>query len=240
MPTCKQVLELLADQRLNDDGDLRPEITEHLAGCAECRRAALELESLWSQLGDVPAPTPAPDAADRFHRMAHSVLRRHVMIGKPVLTAVIAAALLAGVGFTSLFNQLSSRLKLTPSTSSGDSMAVADTTGPRFMILIRDADNHPPGHPAEQVEEYRRWARSLANQGRLLGAEKLSDGDGVLLTGEGASIAVRPQPRSDSMGVIGGYFVFRAHDRREAEAIARECPGLKHGSTIELRQIDPT
>ena len=155
------------------------------------------------------------------------------MIGKPALTALLAAALLVGVGLTSLFHRVSGGV-------GPERLAGSTTTGPRFMILIRESDSQPHEHPAELVEEYRRWAGSLAGQGRLLSAEKLSDGDGVLLTAEGATVAVRPEPPSDPTGIIGGYFVFRARDRGEAEAIARECPGLKHGSTIELRQIDPT
>ncbi len=43
-------------------------------------------------------------------------------------------------------------------------------------------------------------------------------------------------------GALGGYFVVSArdYDAALAIAIARSCPHLKHGGTIEVRAIEET
>jgi hypothetical protein len=40
--------------------------------------------------------------------------------------------------------------------------------------------------------------------------------------------------------VIGGLFAIKADDYEKAVEIARECPHLKYGGRIELREIEPT
>jgi hypothetical protein len=37
---------------------------------------------------------------------------------------------------------------------------------------------------------------------------------------------------------IGGYFLIRARDYQQAVSIAENCPHLRYGGTIEIRQID--
>jgi hypothetical protein len=41
-----------------------------------------------------------------------------------------------------------------------------------------------------------------------------------------------------SEGAIAGYFLLPASDYDHAITIAKTCPHLKHGGTIEIRQIE--
>ena len=60
------------------------------------------------------------------------------------------------------------------------------------------------------------------------------DGDGIVVTSPGPEDAT---PRAER---LSGYFVVRAADIEQAIAIARASPHLRHGGTIELREIEET
>jgi hypothetical protein len=108
---------------------------------------------------------------------------------------------------------------------------------PQFALLLYEDASYqsaPPDGQEARIAEYADWARRLAGEGRLVDAGKLSDA-GDLLAGTDRSTAVVPRAAE---GMLAGYFVIRAQDRREAERIARECPHLKYGGTISLREIE--
>ena len=99
-----------------------------------------------------------------------------------------------------------------------------------FVLLLYPGAGLDPSPGAERarVEEYGRWARGLAREGRMVRGEKLKDGARVL--GGDAPDAQHLQ----------GFFLIRADTLEEAEAIARACPHRGHGGTIALREVDPT
>jgi hypothetical protein len=117
-----------------------------------------------------------------------------------------------------------------------DSGATQDSRPQFALLLYEDASYQtaPPDGQQARVAEYAGWARRLAGEGKLVDAGKLSDA-GHLLAGTDGSTAVVPRAPE---GVLAGYFVIRARDRDEAERIARECPHLKYGGTISLREIE--
>ena len=53
--------------------------------------------------------------------------------------------------------------------------------------------------------------------------------DGRPLVTDGPFIETREQ--------MSGYFLIEARDRDEAVAIARECPALTHGETVEIFEL---
>jgi hypothetical protein len=83
------------------------------------------------------------------------------------------------------------------------------------------------------VQEYRDWAVSLASDGRLAGANKLTDEPGRWISG---SPAGEIRTRSD----VSGYFLVNASDYDEAIEIARASPHIGYGGTFEIRQVDVT
>jgi hypothetical protein len=89
------------------------------------------------------------------------------------------------------------------------------------------------------VEEYRAWAARLSGQGRFLTGEKLKNGGALIQAAPG-----KPGASQEALGAdaefIGGYFLVRAESLEEAVRIARTCPHLARGGSIEVRQIDPT
>jgi hypothetical protein len=142
--------------------------------------------------------------------------------------AVAAAVLLAlGIYVGSEVHRL---------TTLGIAGANAQPMAQFALLLYEDASyrSAPPEGQQARIAEYAGWARKLAGEGRLVDAGKLSDA-GELLAGSDRSTAVVPRAPE---GVLAGYFVIRANDRGDAERIARECPHLKYGGTISLREIE--
>jgi hypothetical protein len=45
-------------------------------------------------------------------------------------------------------------------------------------------------------------------------------------------------PYSEAKEVLGGYFLVEAADYDAAVELSRDCPHLRYGRRIELRQVD--
>ena len=123
------------------------------------------------------------------------------------------------------------------------SQTSASSTGPQsseFMLMLRTSANDPlDGTPEElqRVKEYSAWARKIRQAGLLVGGEKLTTETRVLNLVNGKSVVSGTQVDPNEKP-IGGYFLIRASDYKEAVGIAEYCPHLKYGGTIEIRRID--
>jgi hypothetical protein len=112
---------------------------------------------------------------------------------------------------------------------------------PEFMLVLQASPQESPNRSAEDVlrsvREYSAWAATIRKQGVLVDGEKLTN-DGRILTMIDGRPVVYDAPNDPKKGRIAGYFLIHALDYQQAETIAKDCPHLKTGGTIELRQID--
>ena len=46
------------------------------------------------------------------------------------------------------------------------------------------------------------------------------------------------RPYSESKELLGGYYMIEADNYDKAVELARDCPQLEFGGTIEVRQVD--
>ena len=109
---------------------------------------------------------------------------------------------------------------------------------PLFVLLLLEDKNTftaGPGH----VSEYGHWIGDIRKSGRVATGEKLQD-DGRLMHLEAGQLRIRDISTREPQLALGGYFVIEATDYQEALRIASQCPHLKYGGWIELRQIDKT
>jgi len=116
-----------------------------------------------------------------------------------------------------------------PPAAAASSSAVE---GPRFVLFLYDAPTEPAMSEAQmqdRVSEYRDWASGLRQKGASIRGEKLESGR-----------AERLGPAAAGEASLGGYFVISAKDWDSAMEVARSCPHLKHGGTIEVREIEKT
>lgn len=113
---------------------------------------------------------------------------------------------------------------------------------PKFILLLHEDQGQFAENTHDEmmriVKEYGAWAGKMREQNRLAGGEKLADGDGKVLRPKSGKIVVTDGPYSESKEVVGGYFMITAKDYAEACEVAKDCPHLKYGGRIEVRQID--
>jgi hypothetical protein len=80
-----------------------------------------------------------------------------------------------------------------------------------------------------RAAEYGRWARAAHEGGRVLGGEAL--GSHVIDVGRVAA------PGGDE---LVGFFLIQASDRQTAARMAADCPHVKYGGRVVVREIQPT
>ncbi len=112
---------------------------------------------------------------------------------------------------------------------------------PKFLMLARSTDQAwkdiSPEEGQRIVQQYMDWSNRMRAAGRLGASNKLKDGEGRVLSGDGAQTAVKDGPYSETKEVVGGYWLLEAADFDEAVKLAKDSPHLRFG-TLEIRAIE--
>ena len=115
---------------------------------------------------------------------------------------------------------------------------------PNYLLLLHeqpsDFSSFSPDQIQAVIEEYTAWSQKLAGDGKLMGGQKLKDEGGRHLSGYNGDFRVTDGPFAEAKAVIGGFFSISAADYNDAVEISKDCPHLKYGGRIELREIEPT
>jgi len=108
-----------------------------------------------------------------------------------------------------------------------------------YLLLFRGTDWHLQLSPEEiqrVMGDWSSWFNRLSEAGKLTAANPLEN-DGAVVSGKARSVA--DGPFAESKESIGGFFLLRVDDLEEALAIAKECPALPYGLTVEVRKVAP-
>ena len=108
---------------------------------------------------------------------------------------------------------------------------------PGFMLLFRGPDwDGSLSREATQdlLDRSMAWFESVNGRGLVKGTGALGKVGRVVAHHEGA---VADGPFVESKEVIGGYLTLDVATIDEAMAIARSCPTLPHGISIEIRPL---
>lgn len=111
---------------------------------------------------------------------------------------------------------------------------------PKFAVFLFENESYRPAAPdraMERVKEYGAWARGLAESGRYVTGEKLAD-DGRFCRLENGELAASGPQADEKRGTLTGYFVIGAASLDEAMEVAKTCPHLAYGGTVEIRQLE--
>jgi hypothetical protein len=111
------------------------------------------------------------------------------------------------------------------------------TTTSEHMLLFRGAHWDKDLSPEEIQKimgQWNAWFERLTLQGKVKSAHPL-EREGKLVSGKGRTIA--DGPFAESKEAIGGYFLLELDDFNEALEIAKECPTLEYGVTVEVRPV---
>lgn len=115
---------------------------------------------------------------------------------------------------------------------------------PDYLLILHEQPQDFSQFPPEAIEaviaEYVGWSKKLETEGKFAGGQKLKDEGGRLLSGTNGDFRVTDGPYAEAKEVIGGFFTITASEYNEAVNIAKDCPHLKYGGRIEVREIEPT
>ena len=111
-----------------------------------------------------------------------------------------------------------------------------------FLIIIRrdliSKDAQPsPEQMQASIKPFQDWIGGIAAQNKLVSPPKRWDADGRVIR---QNATVTNGPYAEIKESIGGLVMIRATDYEEAVEIAKGCPILQWGATVEVRMAVPT
>ena len=112
----------------------------------------------------------------------------------------------------------------------------------QFVLLLHqrpvtDPDAFSPEEIQAVIQDYVAWADAMTAKDLYAGGHKLTPEGGKSLVLEGERLDVTDGPYVETKEIIGGLFVIKARDYDHATELVADCPHLKYGGRIELRQV---
>ncbi len=111
-----------------------------------------------------------------------------------------------------------------------------------FMLIARDGPQDfadvSPEDMQRIIEKYVAWGTKLEEAGKKRAGSKLRDGEGRVLRGDGSKLTVTDGPFSETKEIVGGYWMIDAADYDEAIELARDCPHIEYGASLEIREVE--
>jgi hypothetical protein len=112
----------------------------------------------------------------------------------------------------------------------------------KYMLLLHEDPSSFATMSPEQIqkviEKYMAWGARLKQAGVLASSHKLTDESGKVMRGKAPGVRVTDGPYSETKEIFAGYYLVEAESYDRAMDLARDCPHLEYGGTIEVRQVD--
>lgn len=111
---------------------------------------------------------------------------------------------------------------------------------PKFLLLLKGGDfqKYTPEEMQRILEDYMGFSARLAQAGKLLAGEELQE-NGRLISLKDGKPVVTDGPFAETKEVIGGFWLIEEPHMESATTTARDCPHIKYGGRVELREIIP-
>lgn len=84
------------------------------------------------------------------------------------------------------------------------------------------------------MTDWMSWFDGLVAEGRCLGGQSLEHAGHVV---RGSDRSVTDGPYAEAKESVAGYFILLVDSGAEALEIAKLCPGLPYGATVEVRKL---
>jgi hypothetical protein len=111
-----------------------------------------------------------------------------------------------------------------------------ETTTSEYLLLFRGT-KWPKDLSPEEIQngiaKFISWFERLESDGKVKSGHPLEH-HGKIVTGRNTAV---DGPFSESKEAIAGFFIIQAESLEEAVQIAKNCPSLDHGQTVEVRAI---
>ena len=111
-----------------------------------------------------------------------------------------------------------------------------NSTTSEYLLIFRNTGWHKDLSSEEILENmarFTRWFERLNNAGKFKGGGPLGHSGKILANRN----AVTDGPFVESKEAIAGFFIIRADSLEQAVEVARDCPGLEFGQTVEVRAM---
>ena len=111
-----------------------------------------------------------------------------------------------------------------------------------YLLLFRDPSPDTYRNLSQEerqrlLERWNEWYAGLKRCGKVQHGHPLEP-EGRVVSHLGGRVV--DGPYVESKEAVGGYFYVVAADLDEAVLIARQCPGLQHGISVEVRPVAET
>jgi hypothetical protein len=107
-----------------------------------------------------------------------------------------------------------------------------------YLLLFRGSQwdkGLSPEQLQKAVDQFMAWFERLKEQGKVKTGQPLECAGKIVSGKNGRTVA--DGPFAESKEAIGGYFLLQVDSLDEAVAIAKQCPTLEYGSTVEVRPV---
>jgi len=107
------------------------------------------------------------------------------------------------------------------------------------MLLFRGTHWDKDLSPQEVqnvMDRWIAWFDRLSDQGKAKAGQPLTNVGKIVSGRKGQMVA--DGPFAESKEAVAGYILLRVADLDEAAEVAKECPGLDYGITVEVRPVD--
>jgi hypothetical protein len=108
-----------------------------------------------------------------------------------------------------------------------------------FLLLLRRNQADELAIPEEaMLERFAEWTRSLQSKGILRAVERLKGSSGGFTVRARADVINIEGPYTDAKEDVVGIYLIEVADHSNAQTIAKECPILLVGGSVEIRETD--
>jgi hypothetical protein len=115
----------------------------------------------------------------------------------------------------------------------------APTTTSEYILLFRGMHwdkNLSPEEIQNVMNRWIAWFDRMTQEGKARAGQPLTD-KGKIISGKKGQKVV-DGPFAESKETIAGYILLQVATLDEAVKIAKECPGLDYGISVEVRLVD--
>ncbi|MFL5772319.1 MAG: YciI family protein [Flavisolibacter sp.] len=107
-----------------------------------------------------------------------------------------------------------------------------------FMMIFRNEKNENAEPPSQEqmqavMKQWQTWIKSIAQKGHFSSTNRLLSEGKTLKSNQ----SVSDGPYAEVKEVVGGYLNVKADSLEQAIELAKGCPGLQMGSTVEVRAV---
>ncbi len=124
-----------------------------------------------------------------------------------------------------------------PNLIESTTMSNESTSASGYMLLFRGT-GWRKDLSAEQIQsvmiKWGEWFNRLTEEGKLKAGQPLERESKVV---SGKTRTVSDGPFAESKEAVGGYFLLDVDNFDAAVEIARDCPGLDYGISVEVRPV---